>query len=373
MVTSVAGPWIDQMSPSYGEEEQRAVAEYLASGAWLTEYKETELFEATIARYVGSSHCIVVTNGTLSLLAALLAAGIGPGDEVIVPDMTMIASATAVVLAGARPVFVDISLRDLCLDLDLAERAITPRTRALMLVSLNGRAPDMQRAVALARGHGLHLIEDAAQSLGSRQRGKHLGTFGSIGSFSFSPHKIVTTGQGGALVTDDPTLATRIRRVKDFGRPKSGIDQHDSIGFNFKFTDLQAVIGLEQMKKLEERVVRKKAIFRLYRDLLASVHEVAFVPTDLEDTAPWFMDIVVPDREALIGSLRAAGIGTRPAYPAIHSQPAFGLGGAFPNSDHVAANVLWLPSSSALTDDQIGRVCESIRAHYQRPSGSARD
>jgi perosamine synthetase len=366
-------PWIDQMAPWLGAEEQRAVSEYVGSGGWLTEFKQTTRFEEAIAEYVGSTHCVVVANGTVSLVTALLALGIGPGDEVIVPDLTMIASATAVVLAGARPVLVDIDLRDLCLDLDLAEQAITPRTRALMLVSLNGRAPDMDRAAAIAAEHGLHIVEDAAQSLGSRRGGRHLGTFGEIGSFSFSAPKIITTGQGGALVTDDDGLATRMRRIKDFGRRQPGVDHHESIGFNFKFTDLQAVVGLEQMRKLPWRVARKKEIYALYRTLLEPIRQVTLVPTDLEDTTPWFIDVLVPDRSALAASLRAAGIGSRPCYPAIHGQPAFGIEGSFPNSDHVAAYGLWLPSSSALTDAEVGRVCAAIRAHYEGSSIRAVD
>lgn len=157
----------------------------------------------------------------------------------IVPDYTMIATANAVVLAGAVPVFVDVAPTNLCLDLDLVEAAITPRTKAIMFVSLNGRAPDMQRAVAIAEKHGIYLVEDAAQSLGSHWGEKHLGTWGCIGSFSFSAPKIITTGQGGALVTDSDVLAERIRRVRDFGRAQSGVDFHETIGYNFKFTDLQ--------------------------------------------------------------------------------------------------------------------------------------
>jgi len=168
---------INQVEPWIGEEEKQALIEYMDSGGWLTEYRKTREFETMIAEYVGARYCAVLCNGTVTLFTALMALGIGPGDEVIVPDFTMIASANAVVLAGATPVFVDIDRATLCLDLDLAERAITPRTKAIMLVSLNGRAPDMDRAVALADQHGLFLVEDAAQSLGSRWRGKHLGAF----------------------------------------------------------------------------------------------------------------------------------------------------------------------------------------------------
>ena len=358
--------FINQMEPWLGPEEKQAIVSYLDGGGWLTEFQRTREFEGRLAEFTGSRHVLVVANGTVSLFIALKALGVGPGDEVIVPDYTMIASANAVVLAGAKPVFVDIEPDTLCLDLDLAEKAVTPATRAIMLVSLNGRAPDMNSAQGLARRHGLFLVEDAAQSLGSRWQGKHLGTFGAIGSFSFSAPKIITTGQGGALLTDDPELHDRMQKIKDFGRREAGVDYHEVIGYNFKYTDLQAVIGLEQMKKLPGRVARKKEMFGLYRSELAGVPEVKFIPTDLDQTAPWFMDILVPDPEALKKHLRGAEIGSRRFYPAIHSQPAYQWPGNFRNSEHTARHGLWLPSSSFLSDDDVRRVCGEIRRFYTK-------
>lgn len=352
---------LHQFQPWIGEEEKKAIAEYLDSGGWLTEFEKTRKFEEMLAAYVGSSHAIAVSNGTVSLYAALRALGIGPGDEVIVPDFTMIASANAVVLTGATPVFVDISAANLCLDLDLAERAISRRTRAIMLVSLNGRAPDMQRAVSLAAQYGLFLMEDAAQSLGSWQAGRHVGTFGRVGSFSFSPAKIVTMGQGGALVTDDLELAERIRQIKDFGRRHAGADYHEIIGFNFKLTDLQAVIGIEQMKKLEYRVKRKKEIFDGYREGLVGIPGLRMVDTDLAESTPWFVDILVDEPEKLGLYLGQQGIRTRRFYPPVHSQPAYGLTCSFPISESVCAQGLWLPSSSFLSEADVSRVCDAIR------------
>jgi len=356
--------FINQMEPWIGTEEKQAVLEYLDSGGWLTEFKRTREFEHMIADYVGSRYAVVVSNGTVSLFVALAALGIGVGDEVIVPDFTMIASANAVILAGARPVLVDIDRQNLCLDLELAERAIAPRTKAIMLVSLNGRSPDMEKAASLCRQRGLFLVEDSAQSLGSRWHGKHLGTFGHIGSFSFSAPKVITTGQGGALVTDDEALYHRISKIKDFGRRESGVDYHETLGYNFKFTDLQAVIGIEQMKKLDWRVKRKKEMFALYRELLRDVVEITFVETNLEDTSPWFIDILVSDPLALAAYLRKQGISTRPFYPAIHSQPAYGWDGAYPNSDFVATHGLWLPSSSFLNDEEIHVICSKVKSFY---------
>lgn len=352
------------MEPWFGEEEKRALIEYMDSGGWLTEYKKTREFEEMIGDYVGSKYCIVLSNGTVTLFTALVALGIEPGDEVIVPDFTMIASANAVVLAGAKPVFVDISPSNLCLDLDLVGQAITPRTKAFILVSLNGRSPDMHRVADLAEQYGLYLVEDAAQSLGSSYKSKHLGTFGHIGSFSFSAPKVITTGQGGALVTDDAKLADSIRKIKDFGRRQSGVDFHETMGYNFKFTDLQAVVGIEQMKKLDWRVQRKKDMFALYRHALADVPQVEFVETNLEDISPWFIDILIPDPQSLGGFLRERGIGTRPFYPPIHSQPPYGVEGTFSVSDYVSAHGLWLPSSSCLSDEDITRICREIRAFF---------
>jgi len=358
--------FINQMEPWLGSEEKQAIAAYLDAGGWLTEFQRTREFERRLAEFTGSKHVSVVANGTVSLFIALKALGIGPGDEVIVPDYTMIASANSIVLAGAKPVFVDIELETLCLDLELTEKAITSATRAMMLVSLNGRAPDMNEAMALARRHGLIVVEDAAQSLGSRWQGRHLGTFGAMGSFSFSAPKIITTGQGGALLTDDPELFDRIQKIKDFGRREAGVDFHEVIGYNFKYTDLQAVIGVEQMKKLPWRVARKKEMFSLYRRELAVVPEVKFIPTNLEQTSPWFIDILVPDPDALKKHLRRAEIGSRPFYPALHSQPAYQRPGNFPESEYAARHGLWLPSSSFLSDEDVRRVCAEIRNFYTK-------
>lgn len=360
---------INQVEPWIGQEEKQAMAEYLDSGSWLTEFKKTREFEQMVANYVGSRHASAVNNGTISLMIALMALGIKENDEVIVPDYTMIASANAIVLAGGRPVLVDIDPKNLCLDLELTERAITPRTKAIMFVNINGRSPDMNRVTNLAHQYNLYLIEDAAQALGSRYNGRHLGTFGEIGSFSFSPHKIVTTGQGGALVTDNEELFSRISKIKDFGRPKGGVDYHEIMGLNSKFTDLQAVIGIEQMKKLEWRVRRKKEIYSLYRELLQGIKAIRFVDTDLADCSPWFIDILVDEqsRNSLAVFLNEQGIGSRPFYPAIHTQPPYSyVTGNFMHSISVSNRGLWLPSSSFLSDLDIENICQTIVNYFTK-------
>lgn len=355
---------VNQIKPCFDNAEKQAVIEYLDSGGWLTEHKKTREFEGLLADYLGVKHCVVVSNCTVALFCALVAHGIGLGDEVIVPDYTFIASATAISLTGATPVFVDISPSNLCLDLELAELvAITPRTKAIMLVSLNGRSPNMHTVRALCRRYNLVLIEDAAQSLGSKYEGKFLGTLGDVGSFSFSAMKIVSSGQGGAVVTDDDEVADRVRKIKNFGRLSPGARLHETVGYNFKFTDLQAVIGIEQLKKLPYRVAQKKGMYRMYRELLEDIEEVTFTDTDLE-VSPWVVDILVPEPIALHEYLESRGIGTRFAYPAIHSQPAYAQEGDFPNSEYVAKHGLWLPSSVSLRIDQIRWICREIKEFY---------
>lgn len=358
---------IAQMEPWFGEEERRAVDAYMASGGWLTEFTQTKVFEDMIGQYVGSPHVLATSNGTVSLIVAMLTCEIGSGHEVLVPDYTQIASANTVRLVGATPVLVDIEPRSLALDLERAEAALTSRTRAMMYVAINGRPGATDRAVEFCRDHGLLFIEDAAQTLGSRLRGRHLGTWGVAGNMSFSPPKVITTGQGGALFFNDQALYRRAAMIKDFGRPKAGVDYHEVLGFNFKFTDIQAVVGIEQMKKLPWRVERKKTMYRLYQERLAGVGPIEWLPTNLEDTSPWFVDILVPAdrRDALSAFLREQGVGTRPFYPALHTQPPYaGMGGDFPVALDASRRGLWLPSSTFLTDDEIGYVCGQIRRFF---------
>lgn len=357
--------FIMQMQPLFGDEEKRAVCEYMDEGGFITEFRRTERFEQMIAEYTGAKHCVVVNNGTISLTLAAIAAGVEAGDEVIVPNYTMIATPNSVRMFGARPVFVDVEPDTLCIDIAKAEAAITSRTKALMLVSANGRYPAIGIAAveSLCSRHGLVLLEDAAQSLGSYYPdGRHIGRAGLIGSFSFSAPKIISTGQGGALITDSDEMAYKLRRLKDFGRSGGGNDIHDSVGYNFKFTELQACVGIEQMKKLPQRVQRKKEIWCRYRDELQGVPGVRLFEHDVIRTSPWFIDSLVDNRDGLISHLKAEGIGTRVMYPPINRQKAYDEVGDHVVSEHVGRHGLWLPSAVQLTDHDVNRVCYAIRS-----------
>lgn len=363
----MSNDFIMQMQPLFGVEESRAVSEYMQEGGFLTEFRRTERFEQMIAEYTKAKHCVVVNNGTISLTLAALAAGVKAGDEVIIPNYTMIASPNSVFMFGAVPVFVDVEPESLCLDVALVRAAITPRTKAIMLVSANGRYPKSGIGAfeSLAREHGLVLIEDAAQSLGSfYPDGRHIGLAGAVGSFSFSMPKIISTGQGGALITNDDDISFRLRRLKDFGRSGGGNDVHDTIGYNFKFTELQAAVGIEQMKKLPERVERKKEIWRRYVEGLQGISGVQLFTHDLERTSPWFIDCLVERRADLMAHMKERQIGTRMMYPPINRQQAYQVPGEHPVSNLVGEKGLWLPSAVQLTDAEISRICGAIREFY---------
>ena len=359
----MAHDFIMQMRPLFGEEEKRAICEYMDEDGFITEFKRTEKFEQMIAEYTGAKHCIVVNNGTISLTLAAMAAGVEAGDEVIVPNYTMIATPNSVKMFGAVPVFVDVEPETLCLDIELVRKAITPRTKAIMFVSANGRYPKAGIAAfeALAKEKGLLLIEDSAQSLGSYYPdGRHIGRAGIIGSFSFSAPKIISTGQGGALITDSDEMAYKLRRLKDFGRSGGGNDIHDCVGYNFKFTELQACIGIEQMKKLPQRVQRKKEIWERYSKNLMAIEGVRLLDNDLKFTAPWFIDVIVENRDIVMRHLKDSGIGTRVMYPPINQQRAYNFPGRYPVSNIVGQQGLWLPSMVQLTNEQIDFVCDVV-------------
>ena len=360
--------FIPQMRPLFGKEEQQALNDYMKEDGYLTEFKRTEQFEKMISEFTGSNHCVVVNNGTISLTLSAIALGIEPGDEVIVPNFTMVASPNSVKMIGAKPIFVDVEERSLCLNLDLVKKAITNSTKAIILVSANGRYPDydIDDLLKICKEKKIKLIEDAAQSLGSYYPdGTHIGRKGHVGSFSFSAPKIISTGQGGAIITDDDEIAFKLRRLKDFGRSEGGNDIHDFIGYNFKFTELQAVIGIEQMKKLSKRIERKKSIFQKYFDNLSQNKNLKLIDNNLDTTSPWFIEIITEERNKLMEYLKEKKIGTRIMYPPINNQKAYKVRGNFPVSELIGEKGLWLPSMSHLEDNQINYICNEIKDFYQ--------
>ena len=358
--------FINQMEPWFDHHEAKALNEYMANGGWVTEFKETFKFQDLIKKFTGAKHCFVVNNGTISLTLMAMASGIKSGDEVLVPNYTMVATPNSIKMFGAVPRFIDVDSKTLCISLDEIKKGISPRTKAVFLMNANGRYPlDIDQIVSFCKEKNLILLEDSAQALGSfYPNGIHQGRKGIAGSFSFSAPKIISTGQGGAIITDDDKMAFNISRLKDFGRSAGGNDIHDVIGYNFKFTDIQAVIGVIQMGKLDWRINRMKEIYNRYKKNLSLTSEVKFFDQDLDNTTPWFIDVKVEKRENLMSFLKFKNIGSRTMYPPINKQKAYNIKGEHTISNEIGVSGLWLPSSSKLTNKQIDYVCDAINEFY---------
>jgi perosamine synthetase len=360
---------IFQMEPVFDEEDVREVAECMRS-TWVTEAHRTAAFEQAVAEYVGVADAVAVPSCTVALALGLMALDIGAGDEVIVPDLTFVATANAVNLAGATPILVDVSPDTRGLDWRLLEQAITPRTRAVLPVWFNGCALAIEEIVTQARANGLAVVEDAASALGSRLHGRHAGTFGDAGCFSFNTTKIISTGIGGIILTDDRMLCERIRRLKNHGRLDRQ-DYHPVIGFNFWFSDLLAALGLTQMRKLPQRVSWKRELIQLYREKLEGVSGIDW-PLVSEEDCPWYADIYVDDPPGLKAFLHERGIRTRTYWPPLHTQPCYQIAGRFENAVAICARGLWLPSSSYLTEHEIDHICREIKVYFRDQQHSPR-
>jgi len=363
-------PW---WKPETGPEERDRVLAVLASN-YLNDGDVTTEFERRIAATLGSRFGIAVTSGTSALFVSLAGLGVGHGDEVVVPDVTFIATANAVTLAGATPVLVDVEPETLTMSPTAFEAAITPRTRAVIPVHVSGRAAAIERIIEIAGRRGIAVIEDAAEALRSKRNGRCLGTFGRTGCFSFSPNKTITTGQGGLIVTDDESLAVRLREVKDQGRPVRGTggnDLHASIGFNFKLTNLQSAVGLAQLDRLESRVKQLGDLYRAYRDALAGIEPLTLLPFDVDHgETPQWVDALAVDRDRLVEYLESTGIQCRPFWYPIHTQQPYALpSGRFPIATDLAEKALWLPSALSMSAADVQVVAERIRRFYQSRRG----
>jgi len=358
--------FINQIEPWITEKESRAVGAYLNSGGWMAEFEKTEEFEKSVAEFLGVKYAIATNNGTVALSLCLMALGIGRGDEVIVPDYTMIATPNSILFTGARPVFVDVDSETMCMDINILP--ITKKTKAIIYVSINGRSGDIVKLRKLCKDRGIFLIEDSCQSFGSKHKGKFLGTFGDAGCFSLTFHKIISTGNGGIVVTNNKKIYDKIKKLKNFGRLEGGMDYHETVGYNFKFSDLQAVVGLIQISNIKERIKRKKELYKIYKKNLSGVSEIEFLNLDFSETTPLFVDILVPveKRKKLMGYLKLNNIGTRAFYPSINSQPAYKgyTNKKFPVSAEISKRGLWLPSSLTLSKDQIDYVCDKIKTFF---------
>ena len=363
-MTQAGAPEIPWFRPQLGEPEYASVAAVLASN-YINDGAVTREFERGVAERLGSAYCVAVTSGTVAISLSLIGLGVGPGDEVIVPDLTFIATANAVRMVGASVCLMDVERNRFTLDPEKVRAAITPRTRAVVPVDVNGRAVDYDALEAICREHDLFLVCDAAEGLGSMYRGRPLGTIGDAACFSFSANKTVTSGQGGMIATNSETLHYRLRELKDQGRRFGGTggdDLHPVLGFNFKYTNVQAAIGLAQLERLDERIAHFRERDEWYRQFLAGCPGIEFPhkPNWEGEVLQW-TDILCDNRTEVQQALQQNGIDSRAFWLPLHTQAPYRSDEAeFPISIDISARGLWLPSSFELTRNQARRVADVI-------------
>ena len=363
--------------PLIGAREAAYVADCVASRWISSEGPYVERFERAWADYCGVTHGVAVSSGTAALFAAVDTLRLQPGDEVIMPSFTIISCAWAIIAAGARPVLVDADPETWCIDAARVEERITPRTRAIMAVHIYGHPADMDPLRVIANRHGLRVIEDAAEAHGARYRGRRAGAIGDVGCFSFYANKIITTGEGGMLVTDDAAIAERARRYRNLGFGPGRRFLHHEVGHNFRMTAMQAAVGLAQTEDADARVARKREIGRRYTSLLSGIDGLQ-LPAEQPwaENVYWMYGIVLdPARrvgaDAFARRLRARGIDTRPFFLGMHEQPALrerGLfaGERYPVTERLSRYGLYLPSGLTLADDEIEHVGTAVREELAR-------
>jgi perosamine synthetase len=375
-------PLIPVCAPLLAGREAEYLAKTVASGWISSSGNYVRELEERFAEYLGVKYAVTASSGTAALHLACRALGIGPGDEVLIPDFTMIATAFALCYCGATPVFVDCERETWNMDVGLLERKITKRTRAILPVHIYGHPCDMGAIRELAKRHGLHVLEDAAEAIGSRYRGSRCGAMGDAGCFSFFANKIVTTGEGGLVATDDKELYDRCRYFKNLCFPLEGPRNyvHEEIGFNYRMPNVVAALGVAQLERVEDYTAMRRRNAALYRSLLAAVPGLALQP-ELPgvENSYWMCGLLVDERfgatrDEVMARLASRGIETRPFFVPMHRQPALRKYGAdcsgdYPVADEVSARGLYLPSGSGLTAAEIERVCAELVAIGGRSQG----
>lgn len=351
-------------SPDVTEGDIEAVVRVLRTKQLSLGPKLNE-FEDAVARYIGVPHGIALSSGTAGLHLGLQALKIGEGDEVILPSFTFIAAANAVLYRRATPVFADIDPATLNLNPASVERAITPKTRALIVVHTFGYPADLKPLLELAHRHNLHVIEDACEAIGAEYAGQKVGAFGDLGVFSFYPNKPITTGEGGVVVTRKGDLARTLRALRNQGRQENdGWLQHSLLGYNYRLPEINCALGLEQLKRIEQILARREQIAVHYLTALQKYLQIIPPPRNIVNGRPcWFAFVVrLPrgTRDNVIQALTAKGIGCRAYFPPIHLQPLYSRH-ANPHSDlsvtlNIASRTLALPFFNALSNEEIDEI-----------------
>lgn len=367
--------------PLLGKKELEYVVDCIKKG-WISSKGEyIEKFEEKFAKYCGCKFGITTTSGTTALHLALVSAGVGKGDEVIIPAFTMISTAFAIIYCGAKPVLVDSEPETWNIDVDQIEAKITKNTKAIMPVHIYGHPCDMDKILALAEEHDLYVIEDAAEAHGAEYKGKKVGGIGDVGCFSFYANKIITTGEGGMVVTNNEEIARKASSLRDLAFSKEKRFLHDDLGFNYRLTNIQAAIGLAQLEKIDKLVEKRRQNARFYNCLLKDIKGIR-LPTEKKyaKNVYWMYSVLIENdfglnRDQLMHELEKRGIETRTFFIPMHQQPVFkkmGLfrGEKYPVSELLSKRGLYLPSGSGLKKEQIKFICDSIKdIQYQSLKG----
>ena len=370
--------------PDITDRDIDAVIETLSTPT-LSIGPKLEEFEQHCAKLTGRRHAVGVSSGTAGLHCAMLAAGIGPGDEVITTPFSFVASTNCILYVGGKPVFLDIDPTTLNIDVGKVEAAITPRTRAIVGVEVFGHPGGMVELEQLAQRHELTLIEDACEGLGGRTGSRPIGSFGRASVFGFYPNKQITTGEGGMIVTDDQRLADTCRALRNQGRTGMAWLSHEILGYNYRLSEINAALGVAQMQRLDEILENRRRVAHRYMDRLMT-NRCLILPT-LDDSMlmSWFVFVVrlndlfeAGDRDQIIAALRAEGIGCSNYFPPIHLQPyvmkATGhKPGDFPVCEYVAARTLALPFFTRMRPAQVDRVCQRLEWLLEHMLISRRD
>ncbi len=342
--------------------------------------KFIDRFEQMLAEFCEVGNAVVTNNGTSALHLALAACGIGLGDEVILPTLTYVATGNAVRYCNATPVFVDSEANYLNIDVRRIERAITNKTKAIMTVPLYGHPVDMDPIAEIADRYGLMVIEDSAEALGAKYRGQSVGSLAKCSTFSFFGNKLITTGEGGAITTDDPELADRLRFLRGQGVDAKRRYWHPEIGFNFRMTNVAAAIGVAQLERIEELLARRRQVAQWYFERLADREDVLQLPYAAEwaEHSYWMYTVLLQkhvdvDRDAWMEDLAIAQIETRPVFYPIHWMPPYRkYAGHFPVADDCSSRGINLPTHGNLSESDVDYVCEQVLASIERLRGSRR-
>jgi len=352
---------IPQHQPIFDKSDAEAVYNVIKSG-WVSEGSETKKFQENFRKFVGTKYAIATTSGTTAIFLSLVGSGIKPGDEVIIPNMTYVATANAVRLAGAKPILTEIDPENFTISIESVKKNISKKTFAVIPVHLNGRSGDLDELYDMSKKNGFRIVEDASQALGSKYKTKFLGSIGDVGAFSLAPTKIITTGQGGIITTNNFKIYDKIRKMKDQGRYNKK-DHHPIIGYNFKFTDIQAALGNSQFSKLRSRLKQNKKNHKIYYELLSKSKSFT-IPISRKENQLWYFDILVKKRKLLVRFLEKSNILVKPFLKPLNHHISLGSKKKFPISDKICFQGVYLPSSSNLKKDEIDCVCKKINSFY---------